>query len=164
MPSHFRLSRFTTVNPARLSKGFSLRDGGLVKSPGGNMVNGEVQIMSFESMADFAALLPTLTPAQALGYGTCPHDHARIVAAAKVDLTPKGDLPTLSRTRDNFTFPAGPGLLMLDYDPEKERESRFHPRSCVRRFTACVPLWNMRHMSCGQAHPATSIIMSLANA
>ncbi len=122
MPSHFRLSRFTTVNPARLSKAFLLQDGGLVKSPGGNMVNGEVQTMSFESLADFAALLPTLTPAQALAYGTCPHDQARIVTAAKVDAAPKGDLPTLSRTRDHFRYPDVPGLLMVDYDPPKKTD------------------------------------------
>ena len=110
------------------------------------MVNGEVQTMSFESLADFAALLPTLTPAQALGYGTCPHDHALIVAAAKVDAAPKGDLPTLSRTRDNFTFPAGPGLFMLDYDPQKGTEPMTPEQLLAALYGVCPALEHAAHV------------------
>ncbi|MEZ5577276.1 MAG: hypothetical protein R3F44_17270 [Candidatus Competibacteraceae bacterium] len=59
--------------------------------------------MTVASLAEFAALLPTLTPNQALSYGINGHDCARVVVKEAVVST-HGDLPVIARTRDYFEW------------------------------------------------------------
>jgi len=115
----FKISRFTSHRPARLSKAFSLKDGELQKSPGGNMSRGEVRTLRFETMDVFADILKGLEPCNALAYGICQHEHAAIVPKDKAAQAKHEHLPVTARTRENFSWPVGPGLFMLDYDPEK---------------------------------------------
>ena len=68
-----RLSVITAIKPNQLSKGFSLgANGDLLKSPGGNLVEGKLETRTLENLPDFAAILQSLTPAQALVYGVEP--------------------------------------------------------------------------------------------
>lgn len=110
-------TRFTAVKPARLSKRFTLSGDTLVKEGGGELTEGIAEKLSVAGLAEFAALLPTLTPKQALSYGINGHAHARVVtAAALAGAAAQSSEPVIARTRDHFTWPAGAGLLMLDYD------------------------------------------------
>jgi len=108
------LTRFTSRKPARLSKHFSLVGNVLDKQGGGNMTDGVAEKLAV-TLAEFAALLPTLKPSQACSYGVAAHDAARVVVADAVSAS-NGDLPVIARTRDYFAWPAGAGLMMLDYD------------------------------------------------
>jgi len=111
-----QFTRFTSINPKRLSKRFTRVGNTLVKESGGNMTDGIAERLTIPDLAAFAGLLPDLTPKQALAYGINGHDRARVVPKGAPPPV-GGDLPTIYRTRDHFTWPDGPGILMLDYDP-----------------------------------------------
>lgn len=111
-------TRFTATNPPRLSKRFTLSGDTLAKESGGNMLSGIAERLTIASLAEFAALLPTLTPQQALSYGVNGHARARVVTDDALPfVAAKSADPVIARTRDHFKWPAGAGLLMLDYDP-----------------------------------------------
>lgn len=115
-------TRFTAIKPARLSKRFTLTGPAtLKKEGGGDLLEGTAEKLIVADLAEFAALLPTLTPRQALSYGTNGHDRARVVTAAAVAATAaQSSEPVIARTRDHFTWPTGAGVLMLDYDAPQD--------------------------------------------
>ena len=110
-----QFTRFTSINPKRLSKRFTRVGNTLVKESGGNMTDGIAERLVVTSPAEFAALLPNLTPNQAICYGISNHDRARVVVKEAVAKT-NGDLPVIARTRDYFEWPSGAGVMMLDHD------------------------------------------------
>lgn len=120
---HATLSVITAIKPARLSKGFALGAGGdLLKSPGGNLVQGSVETRTLATLADLAAILQSLTPAQALVYGVPINAAARVMtrkAFAEAD-KPEG---ATTRTNDAFTWGQEAGVMMLDYDPPAGAEA-----------------------------------------
>ena len=117
------LSIITAASPARLSKAFLLdQDGSLRKHPGGALTRGSVEVREVEGLDDLAAILPTLTPAQALVYGIPPAGASRIVTAKTFEAAGRPDGYT-SRTNATFTWSAGAGILMIDHDPDKDRDA-----------------------------------------
>jgi hypothetical protein len=113
------LSIITAIKPARLSKGYSLgANGDLLKSPGGNLTQGEVETRDLATLADLAAILQSLTPAQALVYGV-PINPASKVMTRKAFADAGRPTGATTRTNDAFAWPQGGGVLMLDYDPSK---------------------------------------------
>ena len=114
MTIELKLTRFTAIKPARLSKRFALAGDTLLKEGGGNLADGIAERLTVPDLAAFAAILPALTPRQALSYGINGHDRARVIP--KDAAAGGGDLPIIHRTREHFDWPDGPGLLMLDYD------------------------------------------------
>ena len=117
MTDHATLSIITAIKPARLSKGYSLgANGDLLKSPGGNLVQGGIETRDLVTLADFAAILQALTPAQALVYGV-PINAAARVMTRKAFADAGKPVGATTRTNDAFAWPQGPGVLMLDYDP-----------------------------------------------
>lgn len=134
-----RFTRFTALKPARLSKRFALAGDTLVKESGGNLQDGIAERLTIPDLAAFAALLPTLAPKQALAYGINGHDRARVVP--KDALPPVGgDLPVVSRTRDHFAWPDGPGILMLDYDAPMDSAPLGMDALCNALAAACPAL------------------------
>ncbi len=112
------VTRYTSTRPARLSKRFERgADGSLTKRAGGNMSAGTAERLTFNTLAEFAALLPTLTPQQALGYGVSTHAMTNVVTAGAAVLAQSGPIPFIARTPDYLDWPAGPGLMMIDHDP-----------------------------------------------
>jgi len=111
------LSRFTSERPDRLSKGFRLdKNGNLEKLKGGQLSLGTVETLSFDNITDVGALLQTIKPNNALSYGVCRHDKARVVGKKDLVRYKSDPNPTVARGRDWFSFASGPGLLMLDFD------------------------------------------------
>jgi len=116
----FHVSVFRSTAPQRLSKGMKLdADGALVKENGGNMAQGQLQTVTLTNMDEFAELLGELTPADAIGHGICEHERARVVWRGGIDNLAPSKLPTVTRTRENFAYPPGSAVMMLDYDPQK---------------------------------------------
>ena len=113
-------TRFTSRKPARLSKHFALVGNVLDKQSGGNMADGIAKKVTV-TLAGFAAMLPTLKPNQATCYGIAGHDAARVVMRDAVTQASNGDMPVIARTRNYFAWPAGAGMMMLDYDAPPER-------------------------------------------
>jgi len=111
------LSVITTIKPARLLKGYSLGAGGaLLKSPGGILVQGEVETRDLSTLADFAAILEALSPAQALVHGV-PVKAADRVMTRKAFADAGRPEGATTRTNDAFAWPPGAGVLMMHYDP-----------------------------------------------
>ena len=111
------LTIISAINPARLSKGYSLGAGGdLVKSPGGNLSKGKIEVQNFQTLSDLGAILQTLTPAQGLIYGV-PIDGAQTILTKKAYADLGKPTGATTRTNDAFAWPQGGGVLMIDYDP-----------------------------------------------
>jgi hypothetical protein len=119
-PARLTLTRFTAINPTRLSKAFSLKAGKLVKQPGGNLIDGRADRIEVD-LAGMTELLATLGPQHALGYGVTQANSARVVTRDQYDRMAAHceteDADVVARTREHFAWPATPGILMLDYDP-----------------------------------------------
>lgn len=117
------LSIITAIKPDRLSKAFSLgANGDLLKSPGGNLWQGNVETRELVKLADLATTLQSLTPAQALVYGVPINAATRVLTRKAFAEAGKPDDAT-TRTNDAFRWPDGAGVLMLDYDPPPEAEA-----------------------------------------
>lgn len=112
--SPFRLTVFTSHFPEKLSKTIRIDDNGkVVKEPGGAMSSGLAQIAEGSTPEAFLQLLNSLTPSQALGFGVLTRDRAQSNICPKE----KPVRNAVPRTKEHFCWPAGPGVLMLDYDP-----------------------------------------------
>jgi hypothetical protein len=112
-----KITIITAIKPERLSKGYSLDAAGdLQKLPGGNLVQGKIQLCDLATLADFAGVLKGLTPAQALVYGV-PINPATKVMTRKAFADAGNPEGATTRTNDAFRWQEGPGVLMLDYDP-----------------------------------------------
>ena len=131
-------TRFTARKPARLSKHFSLVGNVLDKQGGGNMTDGIAERLTL-TLADFTALLLSLKPNQATAYGVTGYDAARVVVAEAVS-TSGGDLPVIARTRDYFSWPVGPGLMMLDYDAPADGDALDMNQLRDALALTCLPL------------------------
>ena len=131
-----QLTVITSRRPAMLSK--TVRrgpDGSLLREGGGLLVEGNTEIATVSSLGELAALLQRLGPAQALTFGLPRGGDGRIVSRAA--LAREGCAQgILTRTRDRFAWPDGPGILMLDHDPDEVALSR---EELVRLIRTAAP-------------------------
>lgn len=119
-----QLTIVTSKRPATLSK--TVRrgpDGAVVRGGGGLLVEGHAEIATASSLADLAALLQRLSPAQALTFGLPRGGNGRIVSRAVLARQGRAQ-GVLTRTRADFVWPDGPGVLMLDHDADGDALSR----------------------------------------
>lgn len=118
-----QLTVITSLRPSTLSKtARRTPDGTLIREGGGALVEGHARIATVSSLADFGDLLQKLGPPQALTFGLPHRGDGRIVSRAT--LPREGAQGAMTRTRDQFAWPEGPGILMLDHDPEEAALSR----------------------------------------
>ncbi|MDY0207352.1 MAG: hypothetical protein RBR82_12130 [Pseudomonas sp.] len=129
MTTNISLTIVTSKKPSLLSKQYSLNSTGNLSKPisAGQIVEGEVQRANIDSAQNFADLLVTLQHNQALIYGVTTLKQAKLMSKKAFEAADKPD-HALTRTKDFFTWPSGPGVLMLDYDPQNGRPalSRAH--------------------------------------
>lgn len=109
-------SKFTS-HGAALTKQYSLDDDGqLHKTTSATLVSGVAETRTVENLAEFVSDLDSLGNEQASGYGICGRDRARVVR--KCDRDQPGNSDAIARAKENFRWPDGPAILMLDYDPK----------------------------------------------
>lgn len=114
MANDFFFSLFTAVEPTVLTKSFRLnKDGLLTNKTGGKLIKGAVKRIKLTGPVEFSAKLEQLQQNQALSFGLCEHGDVDIVPEQQVEKTPDA----YSRSRENFSFLNGPGIMMIDYDP-----------------------------------------------
>ena len=112
-PAPLALTIITSEQPDRLTKVLSLTpDGTLQKQAAANMREGSARRVQVHGLHELAQMLDALTPDQAVCWGVCAQDEARIVPERSV--SPSGN--AIARTREHFAYPAGPGIMMLDHD------------------------------------------------
>lgn len=115
-------------------------EGGITKSGGGLLVSGKITTQSVTTLADLDALLLSLKSKQAVAWGVPVEERAtRVASREAVEKVSEatGEI-TVSRTRDDFHWPEGVGVLMLDYDPEPGGEV-LGMRRLVSRLRKAVP-------------------------
>jgi putative DNA primase/helicase len=109
----------TATKPRFLTKQYSLNQGALKKTPGGILIHGNAEVVHVDGQLGFAKILPALGPDQALIYGQPKSSPVQIITEEEWNKQgqPDGSIP---RTAKNFHWNKGPGILMLDYDPEDD--------------------------------------------
>ena len=91
-------------------------DGTIRKSGGGVLVEGRAERREVEDLAAFAAILTKLRPNQALVYGVARETSVAVMSRTRFARAGQPD-GVVTRTRDAFDWPAGPGVMMIDHDP-----------------------------------------------
>lgn len=93
--------------------------GGIVKTPAACMTSGTARTITIP-FEEFGPYLRTLKPNQAIVHGSvCGHDEIKIVSRAKFT----GQDGTITRSKDFFHYPDGPGIGMFDHDPKPGRKA-----------------------------------------
>jgi hypothetical protein len=124
-----KFSIFTSERPNRITKKFRLdSEGHLVKEPNpGKLCAGTVKTVSCNDLRELSDILNSLTVNKAVSWGICSVEHARVFAKDKYCRLEKLDIQGIvARTKEQFPWPSGVGILMLDYDPPKD-EAPFTP-------------------------------------
>ncbi len=112
------VTRIENASAAPLTKTFELREGELHKVTSAKLVRGSAQRIEFESIQEFADLLASLMPHQALAYGVADNRDAEIATDAAL----RNKLGAISRTRKYFSFRPAPSILLLDHDPAPDAQ------------------------------------------
>tara|TARA_R110000850_G_scaffold29434_1_gene81288 strand:- start:2039 stop:4843 length:2805 start_codon:yes stop_codon:yes gene_type:complete len=111
------LTIITSTKPERLTKRYRLADDGeLMKDPGGDMSQGSAAVENVDSLATFARLLKSLKTNQALAYGRPERMNTGLVSKRRWLEAGRPDDP-ITRSKEHFSWPAGAGVMMADYDP-----------------------------------------------
>ena len=108
---------FTTIRsdkPPRLAKVIGLNaDGTMRKVTAANMTHGQalrVECADLEALRD---TLDALTQTQAVSWGCTQAKQATLCTQANAQAIENG---AIARTRENFSFTVGPGVMMFDHD------------------------------------------------
>jgi P4 family phage/plasmid primase-like protien len=91
---------------------------------------------------EFGPFLQGLQSNQAIVHGVSDYNKAGIVSGrrlkTKADEEPRTDkqgLPIISRTKDFFHYPTGPGLLMLDHDKARTNAVALDPEKALKAYS-----------------------------
>lgn len=113
----FTVTKITAIKPAHLAKAYTLSEGVLQKEVSAQLQKGKIDVLSLTSLSDFADVLQSLTPAEALVYGVPTDCEAEFVVTKRaLETTPTG-AGMIARSKEHFRWPDGGGIMMLDYDP-----------------------------------------------
>ncbi len=117
LATKLQVTIISSVVPDVLTKKFALVDGKLEKEGGGVLVEGRADVRALESLSEFATLLTSLGPNQALTYGRPVAEAVDLVTKDRWEALGKPD-GMIPRTKETFDWPDGPAIMMIDYDPE----------------------------------------------
>jgi hypothetical protein len=140
-PGLLRCTVFTSEQPTVLTKVLSLDDSGAInKSSSAHMVKGTATVVTMDNMVDFAELLGSLQVNHALTYGIPKKGatQARVVTTKELAANPNQP-NTIARSIECMEWPAGPGVLMLDYDAPADGGQPLSREQLVETLKAVLP-------------------------
>jgi len=112
------ITRFTSHIPKYITKTIKLNSHGNLESRTPmQMSRGVADVLRFKKIEDLKEILPGLSPAQALGYGVPKKAGDSFALFSEATLPLERSASQIARTKENFRWPNGPGIFMLDYDP-----------------------------------------------
>lgn len=154
MTTPARLTVFTSTVPERLTKLWMLdKEGQPTKISGGEMVRGSARIATVESVDAFAALLQSLTHAEALTYGIPAADGPVMTRKAWIEAGKPSHV--ICRTKERMQWPDGPGVFYLDHDIPKNGKAPLTRTELIAALeTVCPAL-----AECGLVHWQSSSSM-----
>ena len=103
-------------NGAPLSKSFSVENGAITKRPAASVILGVAARDEIE-MSEVATVLETLSSDTAMTCGSFDPSYGDAIDIGTVGRL-SSEVPTIARTNENFKYPEGPALMMLDHDEE----------------------------------------------
>ncbi|MGQ7254879.1 hypothetical protein [Vreelandella titanicae] len=115
LETHIQFTLFNSRDT--LTKRIFQRDDGSVGKESASLARGTAQRVDVHGAQGLAHLLDHLAPTQAVAYGVTDRLTANI--GPRNYLRP-GEI---SRSRDNFIWPTGPGVLFLDFDGKHDADS-----------------------------------------
>ena len=131
----------TGTYPATVTKEFYLQeDGSLSKKTTAHVTAGRMETVVCKNMNEFSSLLKSLETNQCLMYGVPPRSPVDLVTEEECI---KAGRPAsqIARTKKAINWPAGPGVLMLDYDVPKDGKPAYTQEELVYiLFEACPGL------------------------
>lgn len=136
------LTLLSSTNPERLTKTWRFVDSKPQQVRAGQMVTGIAERMTVGNPEALATLLMALKPNQALAFGLPSADRAPVVTNERLEHAELGalELGAIARTNTYFTWNAGPGWLMLDYDPPKGGDALSRDGLLARLFEVAPDL------------------------
>lgn len=107
-------TEITGTVPTRLTKVIGLNhDGTIRKETAANLSQGSVQRVEVNGLDAMRDHLDGLTSSNAVAWGTTRDAAGTLCTRSDIEAQSQG---AIARTRDNFTFQSGPGIMMLDHD------------------------------------------------
>ncbi|HEY4370984.1 MAG TPA: hypothetical protein VGN52_03520 [Burkholderiales bacterium] len=138
-----RFTKLTAPNPVT-KRLFLSAEGELQKaSTAGNLARAQIERMAVVGMSSFVDAVNSVSENDCFVYGIPKNEHADFVVTEKrfeMEERP----PTLTpRTSEAFAWPDGPGILMIDYDPD---EDTLAPEDLMKvLYAACPELEGIGH-------------------
>ena len=130
------LTVITSTKPDRLTKIIGVdTNGKMTKQPAANMARGSARRIHVNDLEDLRTGLATLTSAQAVCWGITKFEEPHLLCT-KGD-TEAQQLGAVARSRENFGFSTGPGIMMIDHDGLPNVE--LSQVQCRDRLLASVP-------------------------
>jgi len=111
-------TRVKATAPACVTKRFDLIGGKLQKHTSASVTAGHMSVEQVADVHGFSDVLKRLTTDNCLLYGIPPRDAALVTEKVWVERGRPDD--ALPRSKDVLSWPAGPGVLLLDYDAPKD--------------------------------------------
>ncbi|MDF6951054.1 hypothetical protein NLQ95_24350, partial [Escherichia coli] len=114
-------------------------DNQLQKCTSAQLSEADLLVRTFASLEGFGDLLHGLNPNQCVAYGLPPDGAECLVTKAAHE---RAGCPAIStpRTEEAFTWPTGPGILMLDYDAPKSGTALTREELFAALYAACPML------------------------
>ena len=143
------LTIFTNKN-GPMNKKFRIIDGKLDKKPAATMYEGMAERIHVADMEELSIVLKGLKKNQAVTYGIpkAEGDTFEVMVSEKVGTG------QIARSREHMRWSDGPGILMLDYDPNEDTQV-LSPEELVITIRTAVPelsyvdmLWTPSSSSC----------------
>ena len=146
MKCEAKLTVLSSQKPKVLTKQVRLsKEGRMVKVPSAQLTRGEAEVVSVTCIEEFAELLQGLADSQALVYGVPKHGLKQAKVVTKRDLESLDGSPgIIARSNDHFEWPASPGVMMLDYDPDGEALDREAVLELL--YNACPAIKDVDHL------------------
>ena len=130
----------TASKPNCVTKIYRLDGTSLSKETSANVYEGQLQIRDVGSAADFAQRLKELSHAQCHTYGVPPNDASLITEKKWLELgRPNMRLP---RTLEVFSWPDGPGVMLLDMDAPKDGSPSISRKQLFKLLLEACPELN----------------------
>lgn len=106
---------------------------GITKTPAAHMADGWAETVQVP-FTKFGPYLRGIEPNQAIVHGVCGHDKVRVVSA--INFT--GEPGTITRSKEFFRYPDGPGIGMFDHDP-KPGQDALSPEQFIDTLSTVCP-------------------------
>jgi len=131
------LTRITAIKPNTVTKEFSLNpEGTLDKVTTAYVTAGTMETVEVKELAAFSELLQNLSTNQCLTYGVTGRDTVDLMTEKAWALAGR-PVTALPRSAKHMFWGESGGILMLDYDPEKDSKALTQEEIVATLVTAC---------------------------